>query len=303
MRIKQAGPGFVQAGFHGMLYLMNLGLPRLFLALVCLPVLAGCPRPAEADLPLYEDVFLAQKPEPPARPRNENWTLDSVLSDDVDDDDSVAIPPPPDPAIAWKALLLGSKSKSVGKSSKGRLKHGRQMPKRGDGFLRKNDKAAWGTDETVALLSWVAMEMTRRYPGTVPMVVGDLSNEGGGRLRPHLSHQSGRDADIGYYFVGNERVRHFRTATRKDLDVEKTWTLIELLISTGQTQYLFIDRRFHKLLHRQAIAMGWAEVEARRLFEAPIGKAKKSGLIRHIPGHKHHLHVRFRCPKDDERCK
>lgn len=275
---------------------------RFLLSLACLPVLAGCPRPAEADLPLFEEVFRAQKPDPPAPAGAENWTLDRVISDDILDEDAVEMPPPPNPAVAWRSLMLGSRSQSVGKSSNGRLKRGRQMPKRGDGFLRKNDKAAWGTDETVALLSWAAMEMTRRFPGTVPMVIGDLSDEDGGRLRPHLSHQSGRDADIGYYFVGNKKLGHFKTATRENLDVEKNWTLIELLIATGQVKYFFIDRRFHKILYKQALEMGWTETEARALFEAPIGKAKKSGVIRHIPGHKHHLHVRFRCPEDDERC-
>jgi hypothetical protein len=277
---------------------------RLVLTLACLTALAGCPRPAEADLPLFEEVFLAQKPDPPAQPGGENWTLDRVISDDIIHEDAVeAPPPPPNPAVAWRSLMLGSRSESVGKSSKGRLQHGRQMPRRGDGFLRKNDKASWGTDETVALLSWAAMEMTRRFPGTVPMVIGDLSDEDGGKLRPHLSHQSGRDADIGYYFVGNQKLGHFKTATRENLDAEKNWTLIELLISTGQVKYLFVDRRFHKILYRQALEMGWSEDEARALFEAPIGRAKKSGMIRHIPGHKHHLHVRFRCSEGDARCK
>ena len=213
------------------------------------------------------------------------------------------MPAVPDPTVAWRSLVTSSRSESMGKASEGRLKHGRRMPRRGQGFVRKNDKAAWGTDETVALLSWAAAEMTRRYPGTVPMVVGDLSDEDGGRLRPHLSHQSGRDADVGYYFKGNKRITHFRSATRKDLDAEKTWTLLDLLLATGQVQYLFVDRRFHKLLFRQAMAMGWAEAEARKLFEAPVGRAKRSGVIRHIPGHKHHFHVRFHCPEDDGRCR
>ena len=107
---------------------------------------------------------------------------------------------------------------------------------------------------------------------------------------------------MGYYFTGNKRVTHFKTATRQDMDAEKTWTYLELLLSTGQVQYFFIDRKLHTLLFEQALEMGWSEDEARDLFEAPIGKAKRSGIIRHISGHKHHLHVRFRCPEDDERC-
>lgn len=276
--------------------------PLLILAFLAV-TLIGCPRPAEAevDLPLYEEILMAQRQEPP-EPSGGNWTLDRVLSDDVEEGDSISVPILPDPAVAWRSLAAGARSKSIGSASKGRLKHGRFMPKKGAGFRRKNEKAPWGTDETVALLTWAAAEMTRRYPGTVPVVVGDLSDEDGGRLRPHLSHQSGRDADVGYYFKGNERVTHFKTATRADMDAEKTWTLLELLLSTGQVQYLFIDRKLHKPLFRQALAMGWSDAEARQLFESPIGKAKRSGVIRHISGHKHHFHVRFRCPDDDERC-
>ena len=263
---------------------------------------SGCPRPAEAELPFFEEIYFAQKPDPPRPPDGENWTLDRVLSDDVDDVGEPRLPPP-DPAVAWKAFLGETRSESIGAASQGRLREGRLMPKRGVGFLRKNDKAAWGTDETVALLTWAADDLTRRYPGTVALVVGDLSAEEGGRLRPHLSHQSGRDADVGYYFVGNRRLTHFRTANRDDLDAEKTWTLLELLMSTGQVQYLFIDRKLHKPLFRQALAMGWTEDEARRIFEAPIGPAKRSGVIRHVPGHKHHIHIRFRCPEGDGRCR
>jgi len=108
---------------------------------------------------------------------------------------------------------------------------------------------------------------------------------------------------VGYYFVGNPRLTHFRTANSDDLDAEKTWTFLELLMSTGQVQYFFIDRKLQKPLFHQALAMGWTEDEARHIFEAPIGPAKRSGIIRHIPGHKHHVHIRFRCPNGDDRCR
>ena len=288
-----------------MIRMIGLPINRVVVALGFFLFLAsGCPRPAEAEPPFFEEIYFAQKPDPPRPPGGENWSLDRVLSDDVDDTDAPAVPVSRlDPAVAWRAFLGETQSESIGAASRGSMKHGRLMAKRGTGFLRKNDKAAWGTDETVALLTWGLDEMTSRYPGTVPLVIGDLSAEEGGRLRPHLSHQSGRDADVGYYFVGNRRLTHFRTATRDDMDAEKTWTFLELLMSTGQVQYYFIDRKLHKPLFRQALAMGWTEDEARRIFEAPIGPANHSGIIRHVPGHKHHVHIRFRCPSGDDRCR
>ncbi|MBM4372674.1 MAG: hypothetical protein FJ098_13520, partial [Deltaproteobacteria bacterium] len=89
--------------------------PGLVTSLAALLVsFSGCPRPAEAVLPFYEEVYLREKPEPQEQPR-ENWDLERILEDDVDDP-SVP-PPPPDPAVAWRDWLAGVPSESVGKAS------------------------------------------------------------------------------------------------------------------------------------------------------------------------------------------
>jgi murein endopeptidase len=134
-------------------------------------------------------------------------------------------------------------------------------------------------------------------------LIGNLSLEKGGRLRPHASHRSGRDVDIGYYFRDNEYCRSFVDASPDTLDVEKTWTLIELLLSTSQVEYLFVDRTLQGPLYEEALRRGWAESELQELFEAPVGARSRCGIIRHSRGHKHHLHVRFKCAKNDDRCK
>lgn len=262
----------------------------------------GCPGPTSPDLPLYEEIYLRQKPKPQKQP--ENWSLDEILGDDLEEENSrEALDIQEKRRMKdWRDFLSGSKSQSIGKAAKGKLVDGRILPVKGSGYLRKNDKAPYGTDETVAMILWACDKMTRLYPGTAPLVVGDLSARRGGRLKPHASHQAGRDVDLGYYFLDNKNIHGFKTATPDNLDAEKTWALISLLLATGQVKYLFIDKSLHRKLHDHALDMGWEAEELQTLFEAPVGKAKRSGVIRHVAGHKHHIHVRFRCDDGDPNC-
>lgn len=260
------------------------------------------PLPQE-EVPLYEDLLLAQIDKDKPKPKPEFLFDDLLLEDDVpdSDDERTEIRRPAD--SDWRTFMTGQESESVGKPNKGRVLGARLLPADGRGWIRKNDKAAYGTDETVAIITWVAQRLVAMYPGTVPMVVGDLSRERGGRLRPHSSHQSGRDVDIGYYFTDNEVLRNFKNATRDTLDVEKNWTLIDLMLSTGQVEYLFIDRKLQPPLYEEALRRGWAEEELKELFEAPLGNGYRRGIIRHQKGHRHHIHVRFRCAPEDSRCR
>ncbi len=214
--------------------------------------------------------------------------------------------PPNDPSesgeAGWEAYLDDTPSQSIGESSRGRLRRGRLMPWKGDGFVRRNNKAPYGTNETVAILLWAFQQMHRMYPGTVPAVIGDLSAERGGRLRPHASHQSGRDADIGYYQVNNVKNRRFADCSPENIDLEKTWSFLELLLSTDRVEYLFIDIRIQERLYLHAQERGWEEDELQELFEAPLGAHTRKGIIRHAPGHGHHVHIRFHCPAGDQDC-
>ncbi len=268
----------------------------------------------KADAPLYEELLFREK-EPradtarhPAEVREEQRREALQVKAINNRGKQKVVPALPDEEeeegeVSWLDFLAGLPSHSIGKASRGSLSHGRLLPKKGVGYRRKNDKAPYGTDESVAIVQWACQEMTRLYPGTVPVVVGDLSTEAGGKLRPHSSHQSGRDVDLGYYFTDNRPVGHFMTATSENLDVEKTWTFFELLLSTQKVQYLFVDYRIQRYLFREAERRGWQKNELSRLFEAPLGARKKGGIIRHIRGHRHHFHVRFNCPEGDRECR
>jgi len=264
----------------------------------------SCAHEKQDDPPLYEDLLFAEidkdKPKPkPEFPFDELFIEDGVP---LDKDGSAVDLQRPE-ATDWHEYRSGCESESVGRPNGGKLVKGRFLEPEGRGYNRKNDKAPYGTDETVAILLWACARMVTMYPGTVPVVMGDLSAKGGRRLKPHASHQSGRDVDLGYYLKENQFLKRFKRASRDTLDVEKNWTFIELLLSTHRVEYLFIDRRLHKILFAEALQRGWEEEELRGLFEAPVGKAARSGIIRHQKGHDDHLHVRFKCDESDERCK
>src|SRR5262249_5224777 len=88
---------------------------------------------------------------------------------------------------------------SVGAPSAGALVNGVQMPK-GDHWQLVDPGRAWGTQETVDALVHCIDRVNQRLPGAPAIAIGHLSARSGGHLSPHRSHQSGRDADVGYYY-------------------------------------------------------------------------------------------------------
>lgn len=276
-------------------------LPALLILLYCGP---SCAHQQKEEPPLYEELLFAELAEDRPKPEVE-FPFDGLIDDDLPGGEGggngVALRRPR--AVHWQQFTDGSDSESVGRPNDGYLRHGRLLPTEGAGYVRKNDKAPYGTDEAVAIIEWACGEMVRLYPGTVPVVVGNLSLEKGGRLKPHKSHRAGRDVDLSYYFMDNAFVRRFIDATPETMDAEKTWTLVELLLSTHQVEYLFIDRSLQRELYDEAARRGWTEEDLAELFEAPLGACARRGVIRHAKGHRHHLHVRFKCAKSDGRCK
>lgn len=195
-----------------------------------------------------------------------------------------------------------SRSRSVGPPNGGRLERGVSLPESGPGWVRISRDRHWGTAETVALIEYAGARLEAAFPGTQPMLVGDLSQEGGGRIRPHRSHQSGRDADIAFLERGGATRRHFKGDLRsEDIDVAKTWFVIESLLTTGQVRFVFINRALLPAFRRHAAEAGWPERELDELFLMP-DEVGHRGLIRHASGHTYHFHVRFVCAEGDEGC-
>jgi murein endopeptidase len=187
-------------------------------------------------------------------------------------------------------------SESYGPPNAGGIRNAVPMPKTGTGF-RCTGRNPWGTDETVTFLQLAAYIVHVSHPGGPDVLIGDISAEEGGRLRPHKSHQSGRDADVGLYAASGKTLRSFSSLSPRELDAVRTWTFFEVLLRTGAVRYLFIDRRLHAALESEAASRGLTDEALDKLFESRGGD-----IIKHVPGHDDHLHVRFRCPLDDVEC-
>lgn len=165
----------------------------------------------------------------------------------------------------------------------------------GKNYVVKWEAGAWGTAKTIRAIQQAAAEYRRRSPSGPKVHVGDISKRGGGKFPPHLSHQHGRDVDVGYVLLGKDaNETKFRHANAKNLDVPRTWALIKAFIDTDEVTYIFMDHRIQKLLYEHALGKGVDEDTLDELFQYPRGRGRSHGIIRHWKGHANHFHVRFR---------
>lgn len=168
----------------------------------------------------------------------------------------------------------------------------------GKGVLVKNPQWSWGRPVTVRTIEEVGALLAQRFEGT-SMVVGDLSKKRGGRFEPHKSHKGGLDADIGLFETGVPHRMRFRHVPPQKLDVERTWFLMHAFIETGRVERVLIDWYLQVPLYNYAKASGLSAEKLEELFQYPAKRWKEKGLIRHWPGHKHHLHFRFVEPEGE----
>lgn len=195
-------------------------------------------------------------------------------------------------------------SESVGSANGGRLVNGEQLPPH-RAYVIRNDDVAWGTNETVSAILDGFDAMVTRFGDDLPRVrVHDLSREDGGFLAGHRSHQSGRDADIGFYHDGCDRDCPYVDIAGEDLDVERQWWLFRHWINNDQIEYVFVDYDLQRVLYEYVDEVrGATDEQLREWFQYPRGRDTAVGLIRHEPNHADHLHVRFGCAGGDDRCR
>ncbi len=202
-----------------------------------------------------------------------------------------------------------SPSHSIGSPGAGKLEGGLPMLE-GPGRIIKAERwKTWGTAETVAILDDVLRAYTEEEPHSHPILVGNLSAQHGGRLEPHGSHQSGRDADLSFVQLHDgkgpkgDQELDWRDMNALNLDGARTWTLLRLLIATGRIEGIYIDTGVQKLLYDHAIATGTpTKGQLEQWLEYPRAPGTTHAVITHIPGHDDHLHVRLTCSRGDTGC-
>ena len=200
------------------------------------------------------------------------------------------------------------RGQSIGLPHRGKLVGGMQL-RAGKTYFRRRPHRSWGATHVVHHVQRVANIVRQRFPKLHALSIGDLSAKNGGHLAPHVSHQTGRDVDLGYYFRRRpgDYPKQFHNATENNLHYKAVWTMLRALAATrrmsGGAERIFISYKVQGWIYRWAKKRGVSKRTLENLFQYPRGSGAGKGFIRHSPGHVNHLHVRFKCPKRDRTCR
>ncbi|HEY6034418.1 MAG TPA: penicillin-insensitive murein endopeptidase [Kofleriaceae bacterium] len=195
---------------------------------------------------------------------------------------------------------------SLGLPWSGRLHEASELPD-GEGYVIRRPWRAFGTRTTVDIIHHALEDFRQQFPDAHVIAVGDISQESGGQITQHHSHQSGRDVDIGLVYKEKPASypQDFVKATADNLDCEATYALLnefaETAKSDGGVQVIFMDFAVQGLLYRWAQDHGEDQDVLDRLFQYPDRGGE--GLVRHVVNHDNHMHVRFKCPEADTSCR
>src|SRR5512139_11241 len=155
------------------------------------------------------------------------------------------------------------RGKSVGSPNEGRLEGGRKLePSKA---LRVVGGHRWGVPTLVGMLERSSARVAKRFSGSV-LTVGDLSRKGGGDVEGHRSHESGRDADVGFYLKKGQKpwvAPRFAAIDEEGkavglpsvrFDDARNWALIEAWLTDREASVLQIFVAQHVKLRLLAAA-------------------------------------------------
>lgn len=193
----------------------------------------------------------------------------------------------------WKKEPSTLGSISVGFVESGRMVNSVRVPQGGEDWLVVSPELAYGTQETVDYLTQAIREVRKQYPNAPPLRVNQLSSREGGYLRPHKSHQNGRDVDLGFYYPTVEPVR--ARERERYINVELNWALIKALAMHTDVQMILVDKRVQKVIYDFALSKGEDKAWLDSLFNAGA-----KSIVKHAKRHRDHFHVRFYNPRAQE---
>ena len=192
----------------------------------------------------------------------------------------------------WKDELASLGTVSVGFADNGRLINAAHMAQDPAWFLQRPE-LAWGTQETIEALATAFRAVRLQFPDSAPARLSHIGSKDGGFLRPHRSHQSGRDADIAFFYK-NDRPVFGRVHREKLIDPRRNWALIRALITQTDVQVILVDRGIQKVLRNYALEVGEDRDWIARVFFG------KKSIVQHAQRHRDHFHVRFYSPRSQE---
>lgn len=196
--------------------------------------------------------------------------------------------------------------RSIGSPTAGHLVGGSRLPDAPylrvvPGYAR--GEVRWGLGSMIGMIDRAAQKVRKAHPDAV-LNVGHISRQGGGEVDRHVSHESGRDADIGF-FVRNVQgkpvyAEHF-VAFRGDgtapswpgalFDDARNWALVRALVTDPQAHvtHIFVATPLRARLLAFASKSG-ATAELRE--RAAMAMVQPHGSLPHDD----HFHVRISCP-------
>ena len=193
----------------------------------------------------------------------------------------------------WQDDLASLGSISVGFADQGRLINGVRMPD-DDAWTLERPSLAYGTREAIEALESAFRAVRKQFPSSAPARLSHIGAQDGGYVRPHHSHQSGRDADIGFFYK-DDRMPPRYARRDKLMDPARNWALLKALITQSDVQVILVDRGIQKVLRAYALGAGEDPDFVGRVFAGT-----RHALVQHARRHKDHFHVRFYAPRSQE---
>jgi len=181
---------------------------------------------------------------------------------------------------------------SIGFVEEGRMINAIPFPE-GEAWTVVVPESCWTTQETADAIIAAARQVRAEYPRGAPVRVGQVSGPEGGYLPPHISHQNGRDVDVGLFYPGAEpyRIRERETV----MDVPMNWAFAKAILMNGDVQFILLDKRVQKVLYDYALAHGENKQWLDSLFHAG-----PRSMFFHARKHRDHFHVRLYNPRAQE---
>ncbi|MCC6625561.1 MAG: penicillin-insensitive murein endopeptidase [Deltaproteobacteria bacterium] len=220
-------------------------------------------------------------------------------------------PEPLTPKAARALLAMPKGSVSLGKTSDGSLHAAVELPPKGLGYQvlghALGRKTNYGTRELIDVIARATTTVAERFPGS-KLGVGNLGFESGTKIPWSVSHQAGRDADLGMYatddagrpvelvpfvYYGPDlTARSNGRVVRFDLPRNLAFVTTLLADDEARVQYIFVAAWLKDRLIQEARRTGVSAEIIRRMQE-----------VLHQPTdsnpHADHFHLRLFCSKED----
>lgn len=189
---------------------------------------------------------------------------------------------------------------SVGRPNRGRIKDSVQVPDL-PYYTRRIPDILWGSTHAIRQLvqAFAIFRHDTGFEGDV--VIGSMSRKRGGRFKPHKSHQSGRDVDIRLPLLPGVVSTH--EPNQDEVDWQATWGLVNALLDTGEVHAIYLETRLQRRLYEAARQTGTSHEELVERIQWPRSDPSVVAVVRHQKGHDGHIHVRFTCGVQEDRCK